>query len=404
MFKEVQDVQRLERQLDNSIFFGGMKMFVNRPKFERGKVTRRNQYGTSIHGKERMQEVPQRDQGDQKINDKGGRLRSYVEVVRAAVPGEDSLCNQKVDIQGDNRAVQRPVILNPTMEHKEWLQKAWVGRLKNRGMFERVEEELRWVIDPDINPRYWVDDWIILPNMNDDKAIRLMNEEKMNGSTPILDLQKWSQGIRPTHRLAWVLLWGLPPFAWEVEYMERVVAEIGELVEVDEMVEERRRMDAVRILIRTKLRPGSQTAVPAVIDGVGLVLDVVEDMNGVGMKPKPKQPNSWFPPSPFSAEPNSPVTVAGHSPGADIDGDFTDGGSDDTDGGYCKHWSHSQTFHACRDQWASVAVAWTGPSLTGRTWPNLMTTTNSRTIISCKRRTVCLRNPTTVTCFRKGKH
>lgn len=88
------------------------------------------------------------------------------------------------------------------MVQKEWLQKAWVGRLKNRGMFERVEEELRWVLDPDINPRYWVDDWVILPNLEDDKALRLVNEERMNGSTPILDLQKWSQNIFPTHRLA----------------------------------------------------------------------------------------------------------------------------------------------------------------------------------------------------------
>jgi len=117
-------------------------------------------------------------------------------------PGEDTWSNQKVAFQGDNRLVQSPVILNPTTEHKEWLQKAWVGRLKNRGMFERVEEELRWVLDPDINPRYWVDDWVILPNLEDDKALRLVNEERMNGSTPILDLQKWSQNIFPTHRLA----------------------------------------------------------------------------------------------------------------------------------------------------------------------------------------------------------
>ena len=37
--------------------------------------------------------------------------------------------------------------------------------------------------------------------------------------------------------------------------MEKVVAEIGEMVEVDEMVEERRRLDVARILIRTKMRP-----------------------------------------------------------------------------------------------------------------------------------------------------
>ena len=287
-FKEVEDEQRLERELDNNIFFGGMKMFVNRPKFERGKVIRRNQHANTIPGKVSIQEVPKRNRGDLKINFNGGRLWSYVEVVRAASPGESSLCNQKDDFQGAKKDVHRPVVLNPTMEQKEWLQKAWVGRLKNRGMFERVEEELKWVLDSEVTPRYWVDDWIILPNMDDAKAVRLINEETVNGSTPILDLQKWSHDIRPTHRLAWVLLWGLPPTAWEAEYMEKVVAEIGEMVEVDEIVEERRRLDVTRILIRTKMRPGIQMAVLAVIDGVEISLDVVEDTSKLGVKMKPQ--------------------------------------------------------------------------------------------------------------------
>ena len=124
--------------------------------------------------------------------------------------------------------------------------------------------------------------------MDDAKAVRLINEETVNGSTPILDLQKWSQDIRPTHRLAWVLLWGLPPTAWEAEYMEKVVAEIGEMVEVDEIVEERRRLDVTRILIRTKMRPGIQMAVLAVIDGVEISLDVVEDTSKLGVKMKPQ--------------------------------------------------------------------------------------------------------------------
>ncbi|KAH1198267.1 Sterol 3-beta-glucosyltransferase UGT80A2 [Glycine max] len=46
-FKEVEDETWLERQLDNNIFFGKTKMFVNRPKFERGKIVRRNQKDNS---------------------------------------------------------------------------------------------------------------------------------------------------------------------------------------------------------------------------------------------------------------------------------------------------------------------------------------------------------------------
>ena len=126
-YKKVQDVQRLERQLDNSIFLGGIKMFVNKPKFERDTVNKGHLHGTLTNGKGRIQEV---DNGGQKTYDTGGRLGSYVEVARGVIPPVDNLSNQKVAVQGDNRLVLSPVILNPTNEHKEWLQKAWVGQIE----------------------------------------------------------------------------------------------------------------------------------------------------------------------------------------------------------------------------------------------------------------------------------
>ena len=49
-FKEVVDVQRLERQLDNNIFLGGVKLLVNRPKFDRGKVVGIREKGFSSYG------------------------------------------------------------------------------------------------------------------------------------------------------------------------------------------------------------------------------------------------------------------------------------------------------------------------------------------------------------------
>ena len=122
-------------------------------------------------------------------------------------------------------------------------------------MFKRVEEELKWVIDDEVNPCYWVDDWIFLPYLDDSKAARLIDEEKQKGSTPIMELQKWTSKIRPNHRLTWVLLWGLLSTVWEPEYMEKVLTDIGELVEVDNYVEDCKRMDVARILIRTKRRP-----------------------------------------------------------------------------------------------------------------------------------------------------
>jgi len=213
-FKEVEDELRLERQLNNNIFFGKTKMFVNRPKFERGKIANRNQKNHFTPDNGMPQGVTNYGQGVPHTNVNGARLRSYAEVVTMASPGQSILYNQRPDFSQASQDVHRPsVVFNTNMDQKEWLQKAWVGRLKNRGMFQKVEDELKWVLDPEVIPCYWVDDWIILLNLDDSKATQIMQEEKTHGSTPILDLQKWSQDIRPTHRLAWILLWGLSPTA-----------------------------------------------------------------------------------------------------------------------------------------------------------------------------------------------
>lgn len=76
--------------------------------------------------------------------------------------------------------------------------------------------------------------------MDDSSAACLIQQEMDNGSTPLSELQKWSPEIRPTHRLTWVLLWGLPLTVWDVESMAKVLMEFDEVVEVDDFVEDRR--------------------------------------------------------------------------------------------------------------------------------------------------------------------
>ena len=239
-FKEVMDEQGLERCLDNNIFIDGQKVFVNRPKFDRGKVPCTHVYGNATRRMEADQQVHKDAQVDKTTSVKKGGPRSYAEVVKELQPGHT---RTKYMGEGVHRAVRdnyRPVTLSSNKEKYEWLYKSWVGRLKNRAMFERVEEELKWVVEDNVNPCYWVDDWVLFPNMDDSSAARLIQQEMDNGSTPLSELQKWSPEIRPTHRLTWVLLWGLPLTVWDVESMAKVLMEFDEVVEVDDFVEDRR--------------------------------------------------------------------------------------------------------------------------------------------------------------------
>ncbi|KAH1052733.1 hypothetical protein GYH30_022169 [Glycine max] len=306
-FKNVQDERKLELQLDANIYIGSMKLFVNKPRYDRGK------------------------RGD------GGCRRPFRK-------GESSL--------GKARSEQRTVVLSSHKETNEWLQKAWIGRLKNRGMFERLEEELQWILDGEVNPCYWADDWIFLPYLDDSKAERIIHEEKISGSSPVTELQKWSPDIRPDHRLTWVRIWGLPPAVWAPEIMQKVVEDFGEMVEVDGSVEDRRRMDVARILIRTNKRPRLQEVVLATIDGETYHLDVLEEMPGYCAPRKHQWSVADFPPSPFSTPPNTPI-LARDSPPA-----TPDGGSDHRDGESPSQWGKHRMLSSSFVQWIKPKEVW----------------------------------------------
>ncbi|KAH1194450.1 putative ribonuclease H protein [Glycine max] len=330
-------------------------MFINRPKFERGKRASRNQKNhlTPVNGK--PQGVTSYGRGAPRTNVTGARLRSYAEVVTMASPGQSILHNQRAACSQASQDVHRPpVVINTNMDQKAWLQKAWVGRLKNRGMFEKVEDELKWVLDTKVTSCYWADDWIILLNLDDSKATQIMQEEKTHGSTPILDLQKWSQDIRPTHRLAWILLWGLPPTAWESESMGKMVEPIGDMVEVDELVEQRRRLDVARILIRTTMTPGIRTELMAVIDGIETTLHVVKDTTWLGTRLDQKRMVSWMPPSLFSTEPNSPVAIGSDMYGADSMHETSEGSPVYEGAGFSTVGRVDRDLQTRRDQWVQA--------------------------------------------------
>jgi len=179
--------------------------------------------------------------------------------------------------------------------------------------------------------------------MDESNANRLINAELKNGSTPIMELQKWSPDIRPEYRLTWVLLRGLPLSVWKPEYMKKVMEDIGEMVEVDDYVEERKRMDVARTLIRKNRRLGFHETVWVTIDGEEHQLTVVEDMSSMGAKMKSYQTHSWFPPSPMSTPPNTPLPLTDGTPGRDSGNDVSsdsDAELDGVDTGDPNHWQN----------------------------------------------------------------
>lgn len=135
--------------------------------------------------------------------------------------------------------------------------------------------------------------------------------------------------------------------------MGKVVAEIGDLVEVDEMVENRTRIDVARILIRTKRRPGIQSEVKAAIDGASNAIHVIEDMSCLGVRRNLKRMDSGFPPSPFSTEPNTPATAGGDFHEADSNFEIFDNTPGNTEG-FSTDERQPYSLHSRRDHWVKA--------------------------------------------------
>lgn len=91
--------------------------------------------------------------------------------------------------------------------------------------------------------------------------------------------------MRPGYRVVWAQCWGVPPQAWDVGNLRHIVAAIGELVDVDDDVEDLRRLDRARVLIRTPWSPWFNHTVHVSSGGESYEIHIVEEASSiVGMR------------------------------------------------------------------------------------------------------------------------
>ena len=125
---------------------------------------------------------------------------------------------------------------------------------------------------------------VILLGLSDLKAEVMIKEEIDKGSSLFYSLEKWKPKMRPENRLVWIHCWGIPLAAWEIGYIRKIVAAMGDLVDVDDDVEEMRRLDRARVLIRTPWKPVIYHSVPVHIGDENHTVYLVEEIaNREGM-------------------------------------------------------------------------------------------------------------------------
>ena len=167
-YKDVKDEYRLERQLD-SIVVGGLKLYVNLPRFGRRNGGNRSQGAK----RQEQQQVKITEAWSQKQRGEGANKSTYVEVVAG-----------KRNTAKSREGGSSSVYLEPSDEMLKWLKDAWVGRLSNPAKFDKVEDELRWDYGVDISAKYMGDDMVLLLGLNEASAENLLHEDS-HGTPPL---------------------------------------------------------------------------------------------------------------------------------------------------------------------------------------------------------------------------
>jgi len=256
-FKGVEDEYLLERQLYN-VIIEGLKLYVNLPRYERLR-------GGQVKLEEKKQEQGHGNKNeDHRHIQRGERIKqsSYAE----AVTGKARMANGEGGMSS--------IYLEPTDEMRKWLSEACIGRLTKPASFNNAEDELRWDYGMDISAKYLGDDMVLIFGLNEERAECLLTEVSHNTLPMFYSLQP---SLHPGHRMVWVQCWGIPALAWEAQSIKKIVGVMGELVEMNEDTEERRRMDRARVLIKTPWKPRIQHTVKVHIDSEMFEVRILEE-------------------------------------------------------------------------------------------------------------------------------
>ena len=246
-FKEIRDTQYTARQLDK-VVIGELKLYVNIPKYGREKPRKEDVGSKSLNQKVKPQTEGIRARQDQTTP------VSYLHALTHTnwVLRHRTVPNSLPHSRGPSTS---SIHIDIGPEDTNWLEDAWIGRLKNPAIFETLEDEVWWWIGMDLKPKYIGDDQVLLFGLTDEVAKQIM-KDGTNGDTPLFySMERWSPNVKVGSRLTWVHVWGIPLQVWSVKHIQKMLAVMGDMVDLDDDVEDKRRLNRARVLIKIPWRP-----------------------------------------------------------------------------------------------------------------------------------------------------
>ena len=182
----------------------GLRMYVNIPKYgkERSGMTL-----STARGKQYVKQYEDENRGTYPSTKQpvpsGLNRGSFAD----AVVGRNSRVDQRKPPTNEDylcHSLRSSVQLDIPLSGQKWLHEAWVGRLKNLALFDRVEEDILWDLGVNISLKYIGGDMILLLGLTKEQARQMMDAKNEGGDSLFHTLEKWSPQMRSGYRLTWV--------------------------------------------------------------------------------------------------------------------------------------------------------------------------------------------------------
>ncbi|PNY11622.1 hypothetical protein L195_g008233 [Trifolium pratense] len=266
-FSGVKDVRRFGIELDN-IIIGRDKIFVNPPRFQRDRETRRYQqkeeHGDYQRHASKNETQPRRHREAKESQHRKPERPSFAQAVQADEPSPKKSAFSFV--------AEKQIIQN--------LQKAFVGVVEHPGMSYNIQEafHMQGYFGVKITPLGA--NLVLLEDQVEGEIKALMEDAWGWLEQWFKEIRPWSSGEVDTDRLVWLRVYGIPVHAWNDNFFTLLSKPFGIFLNADDSTSKKLTMDVARLLIRTPdLKPVDELF-NVNIDNELFQLRVIEDSFG----------------------------------------------------------------------------------------------------------------------------
>ncbi|XP_058784954.1 uncharacterized protein LOC131659847 [Vicia villosa] len=266
-FFEVVDADNLAVKLDN-IFIGKQKLFVNFPRFHRGKEVKQGTFAKESVSEENPSKRSHKGakEGTRDVQSVS-QVRSFAAVTRNTA-GPVLPRQQYLEYVCDTSLVEQR------------FNRAFVGKVREVGMTYNIQDLFDMEGFFGVKVTALGANLCLLEDREVGEVGKLLEFDRTWVDRWFSEIKKWDKEVFDGERVAWVRLFGLPCLFWNNPFFEFITKPVGVFIRPDANTLDQSRSDVARFLIRTRCAAGIDETFNVKLNGVPVRLKMVEDAQG----------------------------------------------------------------------------------------------------------------------------